>query len=140
MERYLIAKDSVLEGCLVTPDVYKGILERLEIFVATFIEHLHKRVQRQKAVDYMKGLMADTCRSIEYFDWRLGKKREDGCRCFCFRATMDEVDSGGVLPDDQRSSRTQRLVVGETGDMSRPRHDRRRDRRGRNVDCEQVAR
>ena len=71
MERYSIVKDSVLEGCLVTPDVYEGILKRFEIFVAPFIEHLHKRVQRQKAVDYMKGLMADTERknveSIAYY-------------------------------------------------------------------------
>jgi len=48
MERYSIVKDSILEGCLVTPDVYKGILERFENFVAPFIEHLHKRIQRQK--------------------------------------------------------------------------------------------
>jgi SRSO17 transposase len=72
MERYSIAKDSVLEGCLVTPDVYEGILERFELFVAPFIEHLHKRVQRQKAVDYMKGLMSDTERknveSIAYYN------------------------------------------------------------------------
>ena len=53
-ERYLIARDSVLAGCLVTPEVYEGILERFENFVAPFIEHLHKRVQRQKAIDDMK--------------------------------------------------------------------------------------
>jgi len=71
MERYSIAKDSVLEGCLVTPEVYEGILKRFEVFVAPFIEHLDKRVQRQKAVDYMKGLMSDTERknveSIAYY-------------------------------------------------------------------------
>ena len=71
VERYSIAKDSVLEGCLVTPDVCEGILERFENFVAPFIEHLHKRVQRQKAVDYMKGLMSDSERknveSIAYY-------------------------------------------------------------------------
>ena len=71
-ERYLIARDSVLAGCLVTPEVYEGILERFEHFVAPFIEHLHKRVQRQKAIDYMKGLMSDTERknveSIAYFN------------------------------------------------------------------------
>jgi len=71
-ERYLIARDSVLAGCLVTPEVYEGILERFENFIAPFIEHLHKRVQRQKAIDYMKGLMSDTERknveSIAYFN------------------------------------------------------------------------
>jgi len=71
-KRYTIAKDSVLEGCLVTPEVYNGILERFEIFVAPFIEHLRQRVQRRKALDYMKGLMSDTERknveSIAYFN------------------------------------------------------------------------
>jgi SRSO17 transposase len=71
MERYSIAKDLVLEGCLVTPDVYEGILKRFEIFVAPFIKHLLNRIQRQKAVDYMKGLMSDAERknveSIAYY-------------------------------------------------------------------------
>ena len=60
MERYSIAKDSILEGSLVTPDVYEGILKRFEVFVAPFIKHLLNRIQRQKAADYMKGLMSDT--------------------------------------------------------------------------------
>jgi SRSO17 transposase len=71
MERYKIAQDSVLEGCLVTPEAYQGILERFEHFVIPFIQHLHKRVQQQKAIDYMKGLMSDVERknveSIAYY-------------------------------------------------------------------------
>jgi len=71
MERYSIAKDSILEGCMVTPEVYEGILKRFEIFVAPFIKHLLNRIQRQQAVDYMKGLMSDTERknveSIAYY-------------------------------------------------------------------------
>lgn len=70
-KRYSITEASVLEGCLVTPEVYKGILERFEIFVAPFIEHLNMRTQQQKAIDYMKGLVSDTERknveSIAYY-------------------------------------------------------------------------
>jgi SRSO17 transposase len=70
-KRYTIATDSILDGCLVTPEVYQGILERFEHFVAPFIQHLHKRVQQQKAIDYMKGLMSDVERknieSIAYY-------------------------------------------------------------------------
>ena len=70
-ERYLIAKESILEGCLVTPHVYEGVLERFVKFVAPFIEHLNVRTQRQKAIDYMKGLISDTERknveSIAYY-------------------------------------------------------------------------
>jgi SRSO17 transposase len=69
--RYFIAKDSILEGCMVTPEVYQGILERFEQFVAPFIKHLHHRTHRQKALDYMKGLMSDAERknveSIAYY-------------------------------------------------------------------------
>lgn len=71
MKRYSIVHDTILEGCLVTPNVYDGILERFEKFVTPFIEHLHKRCQQQKAMDYMKGLMSDTERknveSIAYY-------------------------------------------------------------------------
>jgi len=70
-ERYRIIKDSIHAGCLVTPEVYEGILKRFELFVAPFIEHLHKRVQRQKSIDYMKGLMSDVehknVESIAYY-------------------------------------------------------------------------
>ena len=60
-KRYTIATESILEGCLVTPDVYEGILERFEAFVAPFIKHLHPRTQQQKAIDYMKGLLFLLC-------------------------------------------------------------------------------
>ena len=70
-ERYWIAKESILEGCLVTPDVYKGVLERFDEFVAVFVEHLNVRTPRQKATDDMKGLISDTERknveSIAYY-------------------------------------------------------------------------
>ncbi len=77
MERYSIAKDSILEGCLVTPDVYEGILERFEKFVTPYVGHLHKRVQRQKAVDYMKGLISETERkNIESIAYSHGQDRQ----------------------------------------------------------------
>jgi len=70
-KRYSIAKGSVLAGCLVTPEVFEDILHRFDEFVAPFLEHLHKRVQQQKARDYMLGLMSDTERknteSIAYY-------------------------------------------------------------------------
>lgn len=76
-ERYSIAKDSILDGCLVTPDVYEGILERFDKFVTPYVEHLHKRVQRQKAVDYMKGLMSDAERkNVESIAYYHGQDRQ----------------------------------------------------------------
>lgn len=77
MERYSITKDSILEGCLVTPEVYQGILKRFEQFIAPFIKHLHKRTHRQKAFDYMQGLMSDTERkNVESIAYYHGEDRQ----------------------------------------------------------------
>jgi len=69
--RYVIPKESLLEGCLLTPDDYANILERFESFCTPFIRHI-KPVSRQKKIkDYMKGLMSDVERknveSIAYY-------------------------------------------------------------------------
>lgn len=77
MERYSISKDTILEGCLVTPEVYQGILVRFEQFVAPFIKHLHHRTHRQKALAYMKGLMSDTERkNVESIAYYHGEDRQ----------------------------------------------------------------
>ena len=76
-KRYTIATESILEGCLVTPDVYEGILQRFETFVAPFIKHLHQRTQRQKAIDYMKGLLSDVERkNVESIAYHHGTDRQ----------------------------------------------------------------
>jgi len=76
-KRYTIATESILEGCLVTPDVYEGILERFETFVAPFIKHLHPRTQQQKAIDYMKGLLSDVERkNVESIAYHHGTDRQ----------------------------------------------------------------
>jgi SRSO17 transposase len=70
-KRYRITDESKLDGCLVSPSNYSEILFRLKKFIEPFIEHLHKRVQRSKAFDYIKGLLSDVghknIESISYF-------------------------------------------------------------------------
>jgi SRSO17 transposase len=70
-KRYAIAKDAVFEDCLVTPGAYEGVLERLDNFATPFFKHLSTRMQREKALAYIKGLLSDTERknveSIAYF-------------------------------------------------------------------------
>lgn len=76
-KRYTLVSDSILDGCLITPDVYEGVLERFETFVAPFIKHLHKRVQQQKAIDYMKGLLSDVERkNVESIAYLHGTDRQ----------------------------------------------------------------
>ena len=70
-ERYVIPKESILNGCLLTPYDYANVLERFECFIVPFIRHI-KPVSRQKKIkDYMKGLMSDVERknveSIAYY-------------------------------------------------------------------------
>ena len=70
-ERYVIPKESILNGCLLTPCDYANVLERFESFIVPFIRHI-KPVSRQKKIkDYMKGLMSDVERknveSIAYY-------------------------------------------------------------------------
>jgi len=77
MERYSILTDTILEGCMVTPEVYQGILARFEQFAAPFINHLHQRTHRQKAIAYMKGLMSDAERkNVESIAYYHGEDRQ----------------------------------------------------------------
>ena len=70
-KRYVLAKDSIFEDCLVTSATYEGVLERLQDFVTPFFKHLSTRLQRAKALTYLKGLLSCTekknIESIAYF-------------------------------------------------------------------------
>ncbi len=76
-KRYAIAKDAVFEDCLVTPGAYEGVLERLDEFVTPFFEHLATRMQREKALAYIKGLLSDTERkNVESIAYYHGEDRQ----------------------------------------------------------------
>jgi SRSO17 transposase len=70
-KRYVIPKESILEGCLLTPDDYANVLERFNCFLCPFIRHIKPLSRRAKIIDYMKGLMSDAERknveSIAYY-------------------------------------------------------------------------
>jgi SRSO17 transposase len=42
-----------------TPKAYEDVFERLEQFVSSFFSHLSTRMQREKALAYMKGLLSN---------------------------------------------------------------------------------
>ena len=76
-KRYTIAKELVFDDCLVTPGAYEGVLERLGKFVAPFFEHLETRMQREKALTYIKGLLSDTERkNVESIAYYHGEDRQ----------------------------------------------------------------
>ena len=76
-KRYTIAKELVFGDCLVTPGAYEGVLERLNEFVSPFFEHLETRMQREKALAYIKGLLSDTERkNVESIAYYHGEDRQ----------------------------------------------------------------
>jgi SRSO17 transposase len=76
-KRYTIAKDAIFEDCLVTPGAYAGVLERLNNFVTPFFKHLTTRMQREKALAYIKGLLSDTERkNVESIAYYHGEDRQ----------------------------------------------------------------
>ena len=76
-KRYTIAKELIFNDCLVTPGAYEGVLERLGEFVTPFFEHLETRMQREKALAYLKGLLSDTERkNVESIAYYHGEDRQ----------------------------------------------------------------
>jgi SRSO17 transposase len=70
-ERYVIPKESILKGCLLTPNDYENVLKRFEQFINPFIRNIKPLSRQHKIKEYMKGLMSDTERknieSIAYY-------------------------------------------------------------------------
>jgi len=76
-KRYAITKEAVFGDCLVTPGAYEGVLERLDEFVTPFFKHLTTRMQREKALAYIKGLLSDTERkNVEAIAYYHGEDRQ----------------------------------------------------------------
>jgi hypothetical protein len=59
VKRYALAKESVFADCWVTPESYKEVFERLEQFLSPFFSDIFTRMQQDKAVAYMKGLLSN---------------------------------------------------------------------------------
>lgn len=57
--RFEMRKEAMLAECEVSPQVFRGALERLAKFVEPFAELLTQPAQRQHTVDYMSGLVSD---------------------------------------------------------------------------------
>jgi len=76
-KRYALSKEAVFADCLITSGAYEGVLERLDKFVAPFFEHLGTRMQREKALAYIKGLLSDTERkNVESIAYYHGEDRQ----------------------------------------------------------------
>jgi SRSO17 transposase len=57
--RFELRKEAILAECVVSPQVFRGALQRLARYVKPFADLLRQPVQRQHTVDYMSGLISD---------------------------------------------------------------------------------
>lgn len=57
--RFEIRKQELLDDCQVSPEVFNGMLHRLEVFVKPFVDCLVRIEQREHARTYCRGLLSD---------------------------------------------------------------------------------
>ena len=67
-DRFARRKDELLAECKVSPEVFAGLLERLQPFAQPFINCLARSEQAEHAKRYLGGLLSDierkNCESI----------------------------------------------------------------------------
>ena len=57
--RFEVRKQEMLAECEVSPQVFRGVEERMEKFVQPFANLLRLPAQREHAADYVSGLVSD---------------------------------------------------------------------------------
>lgn len=57
--RFEVRKQEMLAECVVSPQVFRGAVERMEQFVEPFADLLRPPAQREHAADYVSGLVSD---------------------------------------------------------------------------------
>ena len=57
--RFEVRKQEMLAECEVSPQVFRGVVERMDKFVRPFANLLRLPAQREHAVDYVSGLVSD---------------------------------------------------------------------------------
>lgn len=76
--RFELRKEAMLAECEVTPQVFRGAVERLTKFVEPFARLLSQPAQRQHTEDYMTGLISDLERkNVESIAYRHDQDRRN---------------------------------------------------------------
>jgi len=57
--RFEVRKQEMLAECEVSPEVFRGVPERMQKFVQPFADLLRLPAQRAHAADYVAGLVSD---------------------------------------------------------------------------------
>jgi SRSO17 transposase len=87
--RYRLRKQQLLDECEVSPEVFRGAVERLAEFAIPFAECLTRREQRDHARTYLAGLVSDLGRkNTESIAYRHDQQRH-GLQHFVGSSTWD---------------------------------------------------
>ena len=95
--RFELRKVAMLAECEVTPEVFRGVEERLAKFVEPFAERLTQPAQRQHAADYLSGLLSDLERkNVESIAYRHDQDRRNlqhfiGCAQWDHKPLLKEL-------------------------------------------------
>jgi SRSO17 transposase len=74
--RFELRKEAMLAECVVAPQMFSGVPERLTRFVEPYGRLLTQPIQREHAVDYLSGLMSDLKRkNVESIAYRHDQDR-----------------------------------------------------------------
>jgi SRSO17 transposase len=76
--RFELRKEAMLAECEVSPEVFRGVEERLAKFAEPFADLLSQPAQRRHAEDYMSGLLSDLERkNVESIAYRHDQDRRN---------------------------------------------------------------
>lgn len=76
--RFALRKDEMLRECEVAPQVFQGVCQRLSEFVEPFAGLLKQPAQRERAAEYLGGLVSDLERkNVESIAYRLDQDRRN---------------------------------------------------------------
>jgi SRSO17 transposase len=76
--RFALRKEAMLAECEVTPQVFRGVVERLDQFAKPFTALLTQQAQREHTQDYLAGLVSDLERkNVESIAYRHDQDRKN---------------------------------------------------------------
>ncbi len=76
--RFEVRKLEMLAECEVSPQVFRGVVERMKKFVQPFADLLRLPAQREHAADYVSGLVSDLARkNVESIAYRQDQDRRN---------------------------------------------------------------
>ncbi len=95
--RFAERKAAMLAECVVSPQVFSGVKERLAQFIKPFSDQLTQSAQRDHAADYLSGLVSDLKRkNVESIAYRHDQDRRNlqhfiGCAEWDSRPLIEEL-------------------------------------------------